>query len=241
MLILGKADFLSETPFQTARREAHEEIGLPVEDSKLPPLFRVEHLCELPAILALTELGVRPCVAFLHSGDVSGNTTAETEESLMPRFDAKEVAAVFTAPFQSFLREKDIRGREDESPDWYRGSWTTWNSARSRMHNFYVPMSGQTVARPKNRRPDHVATTASRLEDGEKSGRLKHYRVFGMTARILVDAARIAYNEEPEFEHSSHFGEEDMIKRLQKLGRLQDVKKPGDQLSPQDLEKAAKI
>ncbi|KAJ5520472.1 hypothetical protein N7463_000925 [Penicillium fimorum] len=45
-----------ETAFQTARREASEEIGLPDINQRLPPPFSVEHLCELPANLARTEV-----------------------------------------------------------------------------------------------------------------------------------------------------------------------------------------
>ena len=48
------------------------------------------------------------------------------------------------------------------------------------------------------------------------------YRIFGMTARIIVDAARVAYAQEPEFEHNSHFGDEEMIARLRQLGRLSE-------------------
>lgn len=63
-----------------------------------------------------------------------------------------------------------------------------------------------------------------------------------MTARILVDAARVAYApEEPEFEHNSHFGDEDMIERLLKSGRLSKIKKKDDELKREDMEKAAKM
>ena len=51
------------------------------------------------------------------------------------------------------------------------------------------------------------------------------YRIFGMTARIIVDAARVAYAQEPEFEHNSHFGDEEMITRLCELGRLEKAAK----------------
>lgn len=51
------------------------------------------------------------------------------------------------------------------------------------------------------------------------------YRIFGMTARIIVDAARVAYAQEPEFEHNSHFGDEEMIVQLRQLGRLQEKAK----------------
>ena len=61
-----------------------------------------------------------------------------------------------------------------------------------------------------------------------------------MTARILVDCARVAYGEEPEYEHNSHFGDEDMIARLIKIGRLSGVRKEGDMLTREMMQKAAK-
>lgn len=67
------------------------------------------------------------------------------------------------------------------------------------------------------------------------------YRIFGMTGRIIVDAARVAYAQEPEFEHNSHFGDEEMISKLRRLGRLSAVRKSSDQLTRQTMEKAAKL
>lgn len=118
---LGRADTEQETAFQTARREASEEIGLPDTDTNLPPPFRVEHLCELPANLAKTELVVRPCVALLHGYDPHSGLNADPE-SLIPTLDAREVAAVFTAPLIGFL--KSHLGPDE----WYRGSWSLWHN-----------------------------------------------------------------------------------------------------------------
>lgn len=132
---LGRADTLAETPFQTARREAWEEIGLADIDHPLPPPFTVEHLCELPANLAKTELVVRPCVALLHSQDAQTGENADPEVSLIPKLDAREVAAVFTAPFADFLKLSS----EDQDPGgWYRGSWSLWHNSnwRSRLISF---------------------------------------------------------------------------------------------------------
>ena len=108
------------------------------------------------------------------------------------------------------------------------------------MHNFFVPVVGQTVTKPKSSKSDQRAA-ADRLEQAEKAGNLERYRVFGMTARILVDAARVAYDQEPDFEHNSHFGDEDMIERLKRMGRLSAIRRPGDELKREDLEKAAKM
>jgi coenzyme A diphosphatase NUDT7 len=44
----------------------------------------------------------------------------------MPRLDAKEVAAVFSAPFHNFLKAEDeppAGGRPLPPGKWYEGSW----------------------------------------------------------------------------------------------------------------------
>lgn len=139
----GRADTLEETPFQTARREAREEIGLPELNQALPRPFTVEHLCELPANLARTELVVRPCVALLHSFDEATGANEDPEVSLIPRLDAQEVAAVFTAPFRSFLRVKDVESgdleQDGDSEEWYQGAWTEWHQSnwRSEFFSFF--------------------------------------------------------------------------------------------------------
>ncbi|KIW91922.1 uncharacterized protein Z519_07892 [Cladophialophora bantiana CBS 173.52] len=231
----GKAEE-GETAFECARREASEEIGLPRRASALPPPFRVEHLCTMPTNLAKTELTVVPCVAFLHSYDPETGQDANVGEKLLPRLDAREVAAVFSAPFRNFLYMEDLPGQPNlpgKPSDWYKGSWTDWHQSRWRMHNFFVPVTNQIVSKPK--RSEGQKAAASHLD------KYSRYRVFGMTARILVDAARYAYDQEPTFEHNSHFGDEDMIVRLLKIGRLGDVRKPGDELTKEDLVKAANL
>ncbi|KAL2860645.1 NUDIX hydrolase domain-like protein [Aspergillus pseudodeflectus] len=214
----GKSDSESETPFQTARREANEEIGLPGISQPLPAPFSVEHLCEIPSSLARTELVVRPCVALLHTYDEQTGQNADPETSLIPRLDAREVAAVFTAPFRDFLRVLgDPRAGNPE--EWYQGAWTEWYGTGWRMHQFFVPITPNTVVKP---RPQHSEQEEAvhALQEQESAGQVTRYRVFGMTARILVDVARIAYDAEPEFEHNRHSGDEELIARLRGMGRL---------------------
>ncbi|TGO83233.1 hypothetical protein BPOR_0679g00060 [Botrytis porri] len=224
----GKADALSETPFEIARREASEEIGLPRYDHKIPAPFRIEHLCQLPFSLARTSLAVRPCVAFLHADNVTSGREASVEEDLMPRLDAREVAAVFSAPFHNFLRVEDEVRKEDESllpgkkSDWYSGAWHEWHDTKWRMHNFYVPITNQKVSRSKVREGGQAAI-AEELEEQEEQG-LARFKVWGMTARMLVDAARIAYEQEPEFEYNAHVGDEELIAKLQSTGHLEEKK-----------------
>lgn len=305
----GKTDTMQETPSQTARREASEEIGLPLPSAysqptltaspdtdpslavtsrhplstkftpptpTLPKPFTLEHLCQLPTNLAKTELGVRPVVAYLSANSaVAASTGADVETALIPRLDAKEVAAVFSGSLHGFLRKKD----EGEVPagtdgEWYKGTWIDWHATRFRMHNFYVPVKDRAVSRPRKRRGEVTLTSASQTdsepalrsieqapkdEQGSKYMRasqtlpyrdhpkpyteenpdpldsLTSFRVFGMTARILVDCARVAYGEEPEFEHNSHFGDETIIRRLIDVGRMGGPRDRGDEFVGGDL------
>ncbi|KAL8360126.1 hypothetical protein RB601_007423 [Gaeumannomyces tritici] len=216
----GKADTIEETPYQVARREAWEEIGLPMDDAKIPAPFTIEQLCHLPHSLARTGLVVRPCVAFLHAtasaSAAAGGEVPTADESLMPRLDAKEVAAVFSAPFHNFLLAAD----EEDSPAaaralppgrWYEGKWTEYNGHRWRLHYFFVPVGRQRVTRPRPREDGQAALGDE--PDGDDAAEAR-FKVWGMTGRMLVDAARIAYAEEPEFEHNEQFGDEPMIEEL---------------------------
>ncbi|KAJ5965408.1 hypothetical protein N7481_012122 [Penicillium waksmanii] len=252
----GKADTLDESPFQTARREAWEEIGLSDIDQPLPAPFTVEHLCELPANLAKTELVVRPCVALLHSFDEATGANADPEISLIPKLDAREVAAVFTARFADFLRlrvesydDGKDRGQghgvdKDKDADpgqWYRGSWSLWHHSNWRMHQFFVPVNERVVKPRGGGQSLSQQRAVEKLEAQEQSGLVQRYRVFGMTARIIVDAARVAYGREPEFEHNSHFGDEAMIAQLRRMGRLSARRQPSDELTREMMERAAKL
>ncbi|KAK1755124.1 coenzyme a diphosphatase [Echria macrotheca] len=217
----GKADTTDETPYQIARREAWEEIGLPMDDTKIPSPFRIEHLCYLPMNLARTELIVRPCVAFLHvtqppvpidstiaTPPPNKPTATKVEDNLIPRLDAKEVAAVFSAPFHNFLLATDEIPQKKGK--WYEGNWIHWHAHPWRVHYFGVPITDQRVVKP-------IGAEKKKDDELAENGR---YKVWGMTARILVDAATIAYGKAPEFEHNSHFGDEEIILELDRMGQL---------------------
>ncbi|KAK0734996.1 hypothetical protein B0T26DRAFT_90673 [Lasiosphaeria miniovina] len=279
----GKADSIEESPYEIARREAWEEIGLPMDDSKIPPPFRIEHLCYLPLSLARTELAVRPCVAMLHTTEPpvptagtaitttdygtnpAATATTTAEESLIPRLDAKEVAAVFSAPFHNFLRAADEEPSSDGSGSgsgsspgkplppgkWYEGSWTNYHDEPWRMHFFYVPVHDQRVTKPKPSPPPKKIRDGLDAEEQQQQqqqvskegevvedGAVGRYKVWGMTARMLVDAATIAYGKRPEFEHNTHFGDERLILGLEKLGRLGPKKQAGSVLTADDIKMA---
>ena len=246
-----------------------------MSDDRLPSGYSVEHLTELPANLAMTELGVRPTVAYLRGPAPSPqNKDPDTARDILPKLDAREVAAVFTAPFLNFLRDKDVdeEARRNVEGEWYKGSWHSWHESAWRMHQFFVPVSPTTVFLANYKRAKEAVepppeassditsskatTIRSKGASAKSSSSLQpplprsfysiagdalgqpRYRVFGMTARILVDCARVAYGEEPEYEHNSHFGDEEMIDRLISIGRLSPIKKEGDMLTRDVMKQA---
>lgn len=103
-----------------------------------------------------------------------------------------------------------------------------------------MPITNQKVTRPRRMSIDQEEAVAQ-LEKEEVSMGLERYRVFGMTARILVDAARVAYDEQPEFEHNSHFGDEEMIDKLRRIGRFSEEVNREDELTHEVFEKASKL
>jgi coenzyme A diphosphatase NUDT7 len=195
-----------------------------MDDAKIPKPFRIEPLCNLPCSLAKTELAVRPCVAFLHADNVPGKPNLLVDESMIPRLDAKEVAAVFSGPLHNFLKATDEPAEGETPPegDWYSGTWSDWHTEPWRIHYFWVPVNNQRVTKPKMRDGGQAAL-ADELEEEEDV--VQRFLVWGLTGRMLVDTARIAYGEEPEFEHNDHYGDERIIARLEAQGRLPDKKR----------------
>lgn len=246
----GKADSPTETAFETARREASEEIGLPSRNDLLPSPFTVTHLCEMPTNLSRNQLGVRPVVALLHTKPGYSGSTVNAEESLIPRLDPKEVASVFTVPLRAFL-ESDYKSPEFEfnpaekfaestvdidwgtvptgKTGWYEGQWLEWYGIKWRGHQFNVYTSPVVVQRRDSTQvleDEAQAYAIGNLEGGRRSGggthdkKLIKYKVWGMTARIVVDAARVAFGKNPDFEYVDKMGDDEVIQLLQKEGKL---------------------
>ncbi|KAF3919559.1 hypothetical protein ABW20_dc0102495 [Dactylellina cionopaga] len=245
---IGKADSATESPFDTARREASEEIGLPSRADLLPLPFAVTHLCEMPMNLSRNQLGVRPCVALLHTKPGFSGAT-NPEESLIPRLDPKEVASVFTVPLKAFLTSQYknpdlVAGPQDTIPEstvdidfgtvptgntgWYEGQWLEWYGVRWRGHQFNVYTPPVVVQRRDSTEvlEDEAQEHATGSLKGRTNGGGTHdkkivkYKVWGMTARIVVDAARVAFGQNPDFEFVDKMGDDDVIAHLFKEGKL---------------------
>ncbi|KAK9460573.1 NUDIX hydrolase domain-like protein [Lipomyces oligophaga] len=190
----GKADFTRESAFAVARREAYEEIGFPLIIDHDRYVF--ESLTELPAYLARNWLVVRPCVAFI-SKKGPGPDSVDLQEllSIDTNTASEEVAAVFTVPFHKFLSSEQ---------GWYKGSWQDWSGLRWRQHIFSVPPSSK----------EDIVTNGLERNSNQK------YPVWGLTARMLVDSAALAYAQEPEMQYLKKDGDEILISEMIDRGEL---------------------
>ena len=81
--------------------------------------------------------------------------------------------------------------------------------------------------------PDEELGLVLGVTDREEEEGLARFKVWGMTARVLVDAARIAYGEEAEMEHNAHYGDEEIIRLAEAEGSFEDepakAKKSGEE------------
>ncbi|KAG6369619.1 hypothetical protein JVT61DRAFT_14188 [Boletus reticuloceps] len=84
----GKVDVQDVTVEDTARREAFEEIGLPVDKARVPLL------CVMEPHLAKGETLVTPVVVLV------------LDNSLQPNLNSSEVTSIFAQPLSSFLSSK---------------------------------------------------------------------------------------------------------------------------------------
>lgn len=198
-----------------------------MDDAAIPSPFQIEFLCHLPHNLARTSLAVRPCVALLHTPPAKQpSSPTPSVETMIPRLDPREVAAVFSAPFANFLSATDLNPAADLPPGhWYDGRWINWKTHPWRVHNFYVPVTNQRVAKPReDARKGEEGELADKLEE-EEEAQTGRYKVWGMTAKILVDAAAIAYGRRPEFEHNEQAGDEALIEEWEADGEFFDKAK----------------
>ncbi|SJX61417.1 related to coenzyme A diphosphatase [Sporisorium reilianum f. sp. reilianum] len=154
----------------TARREAFEETGLPIDASK------AVKLCELPPFLSANELVVTPFVVLV------------TDHTIQPHLNPREVDSLFSLPLVSFLYHNPPRAlrrslhlpptpdpealrhmpANEVSPisDWHTCRDILWlNAHRIRRHTFW-----------DERNP-----------------------IRGLTSDILIQAAEIAYGERTQF------------------------------------------
>lgn len=153
----GKADFETESPVQVARREAFEEIALPLEDGAG---VAIENVTELPAYLARNMLAVIPSVAYLHSPASVDDLPLAFRSDSLPHVlhpvrdrlkdagsadETAEVAEIFSLALPDLLSKKLPSGAA-----WYEGKPAVWGGLSWVQHWYSVLRMNKKVGEPSH-------------------------------------------------------------------------------------------
>jgi hypothetical protein len=119
-------------------------------------------------------------VAYLSS------TLPETHDphKLVPSLDT-EVSSLFTIPFEQFLHSKSTEGGVH---DWrHESREINWLGAKWIFHDFFATVTA--LVKQEGAEGDPLPTRILA-------------RIWGLTARILVDACIVGYGQMPDFPHT---------------------------------------
>lgn len=237
----GKADG-DESAVEAARREAYEEIGLPLDSELRRQGLRLEVLNELPCYLSRSFLSVRPVVCWLdrlaptptstNSGagpstapagaatTAVGTPTAPTDASgtnniitqLQLVLNPGETASVFSIPLFDMI--------DDGTPKEYLKKQELkhkWGKIMWPLQHFYYPADSRNevswIQQVDDLSSDEEMVKAQKVKD-----------VWGLTARIIYDIAHIVKNESDDLKH--YIGNENLIYALKEFGgQMQDGKR----------------
>ncbi|KAF9377267.1 hypothetical protein CPB97_010302 [Podila verticillata] len=175
----GKHDPEDTDLITTAKREAFEEVGLPLDAS--------EHLTTLYPVLSRHFQVVTPVIAFC--------THLTTENIAQLRPNPGEVAAIFTTPLEHFL---------DPPKGSYNFFDMHWLSSPHRVHRFdhcgadnYVLGDSEPTESSSIQR-DFKQGRKGTEQDEETS--FSGWPVYGLTAGVMVEVAKVAYGRLPSFQ-----------------------------------------
>ncbi|GJJ11070.1 hypothetical protein Clacol_005301 [Clathrus columnatus] len=186
----GKTENYDHSLENAARREAFEEIGLPLDKSKVPLL------CSLEPFLSGNHMLVTPVVVLV------------LDKSLRPFLNAREVHSIFSHPLYGFLttlhiREPEPLHKDDDglSPAYQSTFQDTQKSGSS---------SSDDVSKEE---VQHLSKSYHTFRDITWHNRPVRMHSFltgrefqgvkpitGLTSAILIRVAQIGYNRDTEFE-----------------------------------------
>lgn len=218
----GKADSDQETFEEVARREAEEEIGLPQDAKVLHEQFgmKIDRIStQMPCYLSQTFLSVKPLVCFLH------NETADSETPLdASRFFGKlnpgETSSIFSVPLNDMVSHL-VPDRQGYKPEYTRRRehMPRWGGLRWPIRHYYYPVNNLNDVAWLNDIED--TSSADELPENPASRDL-----WGLTAKILYDLARIANDMVSNRDMEWDIGHEELIYGLHEFGgQLQTEKR----------------
>lgn len=218
----GKRDPEDASDIACALREANEEVGLTRTEGDCHPRggegAGARVMATLPSAVSKNGLLVIPIVAqiptpqFLadehaasQTNDPSPSSASSSatfsSDTFLPVLNSTEVASIFSLPLSRFLSSATSNsgggsGSAPSPPGGYAWRDITWGGSRVRMHEFVVtlPKGEWRLSEGEQRRvetlpPDERAALADQ----------RTFRVWGLTAYILVAAAAQLHQRRPEF------------------------------------------
>lgn len=216
----GKADEDGETFQDVALRETEEEIGLPRDPRVLREQYglQIEPISErLPHYLSKTFLSVKPMVCFMYNSSLSSDSSKKFEQPLniskvFAKLNVGETSSLFSIPLNDLVahENKDWKGykpeylaREEQTYKWGGLKWP--------IRYYYYPTENCGESQ-------WVKDVLDESSGEEQFNSVLCKNVWGLTAKILYDVARIANgvvsSENSEFE----IGHEDLIYGLYEFG-----------------------
>lgn len=156
----GKADDENELAYAVARREAFEEIALPLTDSADSP--QIEYVATLPVYLSRNLLAVQPTIAYMSSPESQDDLPLSYHSDSIPSVlhpvrdhlkhhkngevdETAEVAEIFSVGLESLLHEKLPSGES-----WYRAEPTNWGGLTWNQHWYSVFRRNKRVGEPSH-------------------------------------------------------------------------------------------
>jgi coenzyme A diphosphatase NUDT7 len=191
----GKADDAHESPLQVARRETFEEIGFPADDATL-----ASRGYSLEVLATLPAYLSRNLLAVRPTIAFLDREKAHPADynlmADMPRIINVGESKEVGEVFSCQLHQFLLN-----TPGWYVGKPVNWGGLTWNQHWF------KAIRKKK--------------EVGEKGW----LSVWGLTANILVDTARLAFDTEPAMNHRAkeQLGDEEIIRALADRGKLPEV------------------
>ncbi|CAN6595328.1 peroxisomal coenzyme A diphosphatase 1, peroxisomal [Trichomonascus vanleenenianus] len=206
----GKVDTVDESELTAARRETFEEIGIPADDEVLSQHgYSMEHLTTLPAYLSRNFLAVRPCIVHLYPTAPAGYSDRDHITDLPAILGITQTQSPEVKEVFSAPLEHFLSNRTG----WYSGKQVNWGGLGWNQHWFKTLRRNKSVG-----------------ENGWLS-------VWGLTANILIDTARIAYGREPDMPHRkpNSFGDEELLQALLDKGKMTAERARGEDVNFEEL------
>lgn len=225
----GKADSADETFDMVARREAMEEIGLPLDPVVLQEQFNMKIdkvSSELPCYMSRTLLSVKPVVYFLYNKDNDGTkkyTTPLNVINFFGKLNPGETSSIFSIPINDLihdkLRQQVMKTNNNEliPPEYLTKHSLTkkWGGLKWTVKHFHYPTDNHADVAWLNQMED-LSASSSDGETIEAIKAVKYRDVWGLTAKMLTDVAMVG--NDIEFSEARSLGHEELIHGLRDLG-----------------------